>query len=172
MINVRRIHWFGPGSMLAALLVGACFALGHHFFYDTLNGKEVPSGSYSVSKRSSGITRQEINIAIGTAFAFAVKACLAFAVSTAYVQLFWRALIAPSPTKAYTLKSIDKAYSVLHNATLLADLSCWIRFPLLLVLALAAWYDHIWQHERYQNFPNLAQAYTSGLHHNTCDSVG
>jgi hypothetical protein len=134
------IHWFGPVSMLGSLWAGLTFALGHHFFYNSLDGQEVPSGSYRVSEYDSGISKQQSHFTLGTAFAFATKTCLVIAVSTAYIQLFWKSLAGQLSHKPYTLRSIDKAYSALSNATLLANLPGWRRFPLLFTLALTTWY--------------------------------
>jgi hypothetical protein len=88
---------------------------------------------------NSGISKQQSNTAIGTAFAFAVKTCLVLAVSTAYVQLFWKSLVHQSSSKSFNLQSIDMAYSALLNATLLANLSGWRGFPLLFTLAVTTW---------------------------------
>lgn len=139
MHQKHNIHWFGPVSMLAALLAGLALALGHHFFYKKLDGTEVPSGSYKVSDYDSGISRQQSYFTLGTAFAFTVKTCLVLAVSTAYVQLFWKSLAGQLSSKPFSLRSIDKAYSALRNATLLANLPGWRRFPLLFTLALTTW---------------------------------
>lgn len=139
MLERGHLHWFGPASMLSALFAGLASALGHHFFYNNLSGKDVPSGSYHVAGYDSGISKQQSNVALGTALAFAVKTCLVLAVSTAYVQLFWKALIEQSPSKPPTLRSIDKGYSALRNAILLLNFSGWRRFPLLFTMALATW---------------------------------
>jgi len=139
MAKKGRIHWFGPVSMLAALFAGIGFALGHHFFYGRLDGKEIPAGNYTMGDYNSGISRQQSNTAVGTALAFAVKTCLVLAVSTAYVQLFWKSLIQQSSSQSYNLQSIDMAYSALRNATLLANFSGWRRFPLLFTLAITTW---------------------------------
>lgn len=140
MHQKHDIHWFGPVSMLAALLAGLAFALGHHFFYSKLDGHAVPLGSYKVSGYDSGISKQQSHFTLGTAFAFAVKACLVLAISTAYIQLFWKSLAGQLSHKPFTIRSIDKAYSALSNATLLVNLPGWRRFPLLLTMALTTWY--------------------------------
>lgn len=125
--------------MLAALITGFGFALAHHFFYERLNGSEIPSGTHAMGGYSSGVSKQQSNTSIGTALAFAVKTCLVLAVSIAYVQVFWKALADQSSNKPFTLQSIDNSYAALRNVTLLVNLSVWRRFPLLLALALAAW---------------------------------
>ena len=72
----RRIHWFGLASMSAALIAGLGFALGQHFFYVSLHGRKVPEGSYGMVEFDTGVSKQQVNTAIGTALAFAVKSCL------------------------------------------------------------------------------------------------
>jgi hypothetical protein len=84
MTDRRQIHWFGITSMSVSLLAGIGFALGQHFFYTSLHGKQVPQGNYEMVDVDFGVSEQQVNTAIGTAFAFAVKSCLVLAVSTAY----------------------------------------------------------------------------------------
>jgi len=136
MVSVSRVHWLAPASMLAALVAGIIFALSHHIFYSNLDGAATPSGTYSFA----GVSKQQINTAIGTALAFATKACLVVAVSTAWVQLFWSALKTRSPRGVLTLGDTNKAYSVIHNAFMLFYPLGWWRFPLVFVLALVTWY--------------------------------
>ena len=119
--------------MLAALVAGVAFALGHHVFYDRLDGEKIPAGDYSMGKYNSGITKQQTNTAIGTGLAFAVRTYFVIAVGTAYVQLFWKSL-RESSSKLFDLRSIDMAYSAPHNAFLLFKLSGWRRFPVLFTL--------------------------------------
>lgn len=129
-----KTHWWAPTCMLSALISGAFLAIAHHLFHDGLHGQAVPSGRFSPE---IGLSRQQTNIAIGTAFAFALKTCVVIATSTACVQLFWtRVAIEPCGLK---LKSINTAYSVTGNFFKLFYLSEWRRFPLLFVLALVAW---------------------------------
>jgi hypothetical protein len=120
--------------MLFALITGALLAIAHRLFYDGLHGRAVPSGRFSPD---IGLSRQQTNIAIGTALAFAFKTCAVIATSTACVQLFWtRVAIKPCGLK---LKSINTAYSVTGNLFKLFHLSEWRRFPLLFILALITW---------------------------------
>lgn len=62
--------------MSAALIAGLGFALGQHFFYVSLHGRKVPEGSYGMVEFDTGVSKQQVNTAIGTALAFAVKSCL------------------------------------------------------------------------------------------------
>jgi len=120
--------------MLLALVTGALLAIAHHLFYDGLHDTAVPSGRFSPD---IGLSRQQTNIAIGTALAFAFKMCVVIATSIACVQLFWtRVAIQPCGLK---LKSINTAYSVTGNFFKLFYLSEWRRFRLLFILALVTW---------------------------------
>jgi hypothetical protein len=140
MTERHHAHWFSPASMLATWLAALAFALGHHFFYDNLDGEYTPSGNHFIDAYDTGVSKQQMNLAVGTALAFAVKTCLVLAASTAYVQLFWKVLISQPSSHPFHLQSIDKAYSALRNATLLIDYPSWKRFPLLFSLALTTWY--------------------------------
>jgi hypothetical protein len=140
MIDRRQIHWFGLTSMSVSLLAGIGFALGQHFFYTSLHGKQVPQGNYEMVDVDFGVSKQQVTTAIGTVLAFSVKSCLVLAVSTAYVQLFWKALAEQPTDRPFDLHNIDKAYSALRNATLLVNFPGWKRFPLLFILALTTWH--------------------------------
>lgn len=120
--------------MLSALVTGALLAIAHHFFYEGLHGKAVPSGRFSPD---IGLSKQQTNIAIGTTLAFAFKTCVVIATSTACVQLFWTRVA--TETCGLKLKSINTAYSVTGNFFKLFYFPEWRRFPLLFILALVTW---------------------------------
>jgi len=119
--------------MISALLAGVVFAVGHHLFYHGLAGHAV-SDHYGKGFGSS-VSAQEINIAIGTAFAFLVRACLVLAVSTAYIQAFWRAAKARQSEMNLTVAQLDAAFSALTNLLAFAKGPLWLRNPVLLCLA-------------------------------------
>jgi hypothetical protein len=125
--------------MFGSLVAGFGCALGHHAFYGRLAGQEVPSGNYTVG--SWDFSRQEVNVQIGTGLAFLTKALLTLAVGTAYVQLFWR--IAVKTGRRSRMDHLDISYSVLNDILSLFRLKFWWKRPLLLLLALTAWYGDI-----------------------------
>lgn len=135
------VHWLAPLSMLAALLASILFALGHHLFYWNLHGTNVPQSdlTFTMTGFSATISRQQLTLAIGTTFAFATKSCLVIAVSTAWVQYFWKTLARRYSKKPLTLENVNTAYSVIHNAFILASLTGWRKFSPLFTLALLAW---------------------------------
>ena len=104
-----------------------------------LNGRKVASEDFSIL--GSNISPQQLNVAIGTAFAFLVKASLVTAVSTAYLQLLWRALLRSA--RGSTLGNLDTAFSGLNNIISLGKVWVWWRLPLLFALAVVAWYVKI-----------------------------
>ena len=131
----RKIPWQAPTTINLALLAGLLFAVGHHLFYRHLDGQQV--ASEDVRLLGSNISPQQLNVAIGTAFAFLVKASLVTAVSTAYLQLLWRALLRAA--RGSTLGDLDTAFSGLNNIISLSKVWVWWRLPLLFGLAIVAW---------------------------------
>jgi hypothetical protein len=130
----KNIHWLAPVSMLGALAAGTLTAGGHHLFYSHLDGREASSGNIF----GSPISRQEANIAIGTAFAFLVKSSLVFALSIAFAQLFWRE--AKYAVTTPTLARLDSMYSTMYNIFGLCSVPMWFRYPLLALVGASAWY--------------------------------
>jgi len=132
-----QVYWAAPATMVTALLAGLLLALGHHGFYASLEGSEAPTGYYSCAMIN--VSRQQFNTAVGTLFASLVKATLALAVSTAYVQAFWRS--ARTSKKGESLSTLNTTFSVLANAVSLVKVHVRFRYPLLLLLAIIAWYS-------------------------------
>ncbi|QPC71977.1 hypothetical protein HYE68_002729 [Fusarium pseudograminearum] len=110
--------------MTGSLLAGLALAIGHHLFYDYLNGRIVQSQN-----------QQEWFLRIGTAMAFLVRALLSAAIGIAYVQILWRML----RSKSVTINGIDSLFGVSHNAWDLATLELWTAAPALTIVALIAW---------------------------------
>ncbi|KAF2658592.1 hypothetical protein K491DRAFT_755910 [Lophiostoma macrostomum CBS 122681] len=138
MAHRPHVYWWTPFLLFASLLVGVVFALGHHFFYRSLADKPTSTGSYSIAGHQ--YPDQQVNIAVGTAFAFLAKAALVLAVSTAYYQVFWRSVrreadIGRPPTLART----DSAFSAPTNIISLLNAPVWVRYPLLCMMALTMW---------------------------------
>jgi hypothetical protein len=132
-MNANGIHWRAPMAIVASLLAGSLFAIGHHVFYRSQAGNEVRSTNYNVA----GITvsPQQVNIAVGTAFAFLVQSCLTTAVAVAYAQVLWTKCIG----RPAQLKTLDTIFSAMSNAFQLFRLTAWWNFRLLFMLALIAW---------------------------------
>jgi hypothetical protein len=125
----NEIHWKAYTTMLVSLLLGMLLSLGHHLFYHHLDGKPVPNHAIH------GILRQQWNLAIGTLFAFLVKAVLAVAVTTAYAQILWRAI----KHQPMQLTKIDTIFDATTNIWAFFRFAIWWKYPLLFLLALTIW---------------------------------
>ncbi|CZT20043.1 uncharacterized protein RCC_05900 [Ramularia collo-cygni] len=126
-------HWHAPVVMVSSLLVGTGLAAGHHAFYSSLTGSAVSSNPINVVGWTT--TQQQINIAIGTAFAFLVKASLILACSTAYMQLLFRAI----NRKSFKLSTLDNWFGGLNDLWSLGCLASYWRYPLVTLVALTCW---------------------------------
>lgn len=132
----RRVPIYTLSSILLSLSVGVVFAAGHHAFYASLVGSPASDAEYTILSKWS-VSKQQINLAIGTAFAFFVKACLAATVSMAYAQLFWASFKRAS--HAVTLGNVDNAFSALSSPLSILKVWAWRQWPLLFLVALFLW---------------------------------
>jgi hypothetical protein len=78
-----------------------------------------------------------LNIAVGTALAFLVNITLVAAISTAYVQLFWRSMVYQA--KDVTLDALDCTFSALADVFVLLEAKVWYQHPLLFLIACICW---------------------------------
>lgn len=119
--------------MLVALIFAVVLVIGHNFFYKSLDRKPVSYGSLF----GSSISKQQANISIGLAFAFAIKASLVFAMSIAFSQLFWRDVTDPSSPP--TLARLDAMHSAFDNIVSLFKIKHLWHCPLIPLVGLTAW---------------------------------
>lgn len=89
--------WKTPSLIVLWALVGFSWAIGHHFYYQSLDGTKAGSSP-----------RQSWAVRFGTAFAFLVVASLRAACETAYKQYIWTLF----KRKAFSLDTLDKLFSV------------------------------------------------------------
>ena len=136
MTTQMQIHWKAPTTIALALAAGILLAIGHHLFYNILDGQ--PASSDGCNILGSQVSTQQLNIAGGTALSYLVNACLLAALATAYVQLFWRAMLHPS--REVVLERLDTVFSALTTIHHILKVWVWWRYPLLFLLALLAWY--------------------------------
>ena len=135
MHTKNQIYFLSPISRIVALALGVVFAVAHHVFYLHLDGREADTGGYVIAGMFE-LSRQHLNNNAGIAFAFLVKAFLTTAVSIAFVQAFWRALLVDSSTRAPKLDVVDAIYSLLSSVRSMFSVAQWWRYPLVFVLAL------------------------------------
>lgn len=105
-------------------------------FYQNLAGTKPPNNRYAIWGTSGGVAGQQVNIAVGAAFAFLVKAFLGVAVATAHDQAAWKT-IKSNPTKA---ASVDGLFASKTNILSLVNFSLWKRSMFTMALALVYWY--------------------------------
>ncbi|KAK6219153.1 hypothetical protein LQW54_002402 [Pestalotiopsis sp. IQ-011] len=114
-----------------ALLGGVAFAIGHHFFYRSLEGQAPPQDtsdtSYGLLKNLSG---QQRNIAVGTLLAFLVKALLGITISRAQDQFSWQA-IKDRPTE---LRLIDSLLCAQSSIIDVFNFRLWLRHPFAMII--------------------------------------
>jgi hypothetical protein len=125
------IHWRACTTMVTSLIFGILLAFGHHVFYNSLSGKPV-----GVSETVMiGVTQQQLNLTLGTLFAFLVKVFLVVAITTAYTQIVWKDI----KKQATRLSTIDTIFDVISNFWSLLSFSVWRKYRLLFLLALTTW---------------------------------
>lgn len=136
---MTKIHWFAPSLMIASFIVGTLFALGHHLFYASLDRQHASTAVDGHNVLGMHISMQQLNTAVGTAFAFLVRACLVSSISVAYFQIFmWS--IGKQGTKGTRLDHLDVMTSALHDLLSLLSFKTWWRRPWIWILAMVAWY--------------------------------
>jgi hypothetical protein len=96
------IAWKTPIFMVLWALVGLSLVLGHHFYYQSLNGTRAGSSS-----------RQNWALRFGTAFTFLVVACLKATCNIAYYQYIWTLF----RRKQFSLDTLDKLFAVTSDPT-------------------------------------------------------
>jgi hypothetical protein len=91
------IHWSQPSYVLLLTVSAIALALGHHFYYKSLNG--TPAGS---------ATRQQWSITFGSSFAYLVVHFLGAAIVAAYSQYIWSIV----RKRGYTLEALDNLFAM------------------------------------------------------------
>ncbi|KAL4902655.1 hypothetical protein BDW74DRAFT_158265 [Aspergillus multicolor] len=118
------IHWRMPTAMGVCWIIGLGLALGHHFYYFSLNGTIVP-----------GQTQQEWSLRVGTGLAFLTKTFLTTGVGIACVQNLWWIL----RSRPVRLSTLDSMWDIRGNIFNFFDPHIWLRGPNVAVLGLISW---------------------------------
>jgi hypothetical protein len=122
---LRKIHWRVPAIIILAFVAGLAFALGHHAFYSSLDGQPV----------NAWLFNQQINLAVGQAFAFLVRASLVISVGTSYWQVFWGTMLHGT----LAVSQVDALAGMLGSILDLLNLKASTTRPVLIALALLSW---------------------------------
>lgn len=111
--------------ILLTFVAGLAFALGHHAFYYSLHGQPVEDHLFT----------QQINLAVGQAFAFLVRASLVISIGVSYWQVFWGTVLHGT----FALSQVDVLAGMLGSVLDLLDLRASRTRPILVALALLSW---------------------------------
>lgn len=132
------IHWASPLLILCPWVAAGLFALGHHLYYRNLAGQISSTGYLDVAGHS--ISRQQLHISIGNAFAYLVRTLLSLATTTAYTQAFW--YFVKQVRNNATFSELDCTYAILSNVLGLFHIKAWRTYSVLLLIAVTCWYSN------------------------------
>ncbi|KAI9794015.1 MAG: hypothetical protein M1816_006640 [Peltula sp. TS41687] len=118
------IYWRTPSTMAALFVCGIAFALGHHLYYDRLDGQQNINGD-----------SQEWAIRIGTALSFLAKASLCAAAAMAYKQYSWLRM----RNRPITIGGIDSIQGALTDFSALMNGDMLIQSKMTTLLAILIW---------------------------------
>ncbi|KAF7596196.1 hypothetical protein BBP40_002726 [Aspergillus hancockii] len=121
--------------MTLALVGATAFAAGHHGFYEHLSGRPTRQSWILFARKSLSVSDQQVNVSIGTFFAFLVKALLGVAVSVAVDQFAWKSVKGGTTN----IRAIDNLFLVLGNVFMLFKLRLWRHYPMTMLLAVVCW---------------------------------
>lgn len=139
MVSRSKIYGPTPAFMLAALVAGSCFAIGHDRFYRRLNHSIVPTNNFAIAKFQ--LSEEQTNLKIGNAFAFLTKFFLTLAATVAFCQAFWQEAKQESAhNRTHTsLAQLDTKVKIIREPTAVVSLQVWRNSPLLQVVTTIVW---------------------------------
>ncbi|SPJ82407.1 uncharacterized protein FTOL_09812 [Fusarium torulosum] len=108
-------------SMVISLAIGIAGALGHHFLYWHLDGREARD--------------QQWWLILGQFISFCSKASFVLALLMAHSQAAWREV----GRRGYSVKAVDSLFGSAHDATELFSLEAWKKSWLVMFLAIYVW---------------------------------
>ncbi|KAL4989782.1 hypothetical protein BDW68DRAFT_59585 [Aspergillus falconensis] len=124
MRKQNGIHWRVPAAMVVCFVLGLGLAIGHHFYYYSLDHTTV-----------GGQDEQAWALRIGTGLAFLTKTFLTTAVGFALVQNLWWIL----RLKPVRLSTLDSMWDIRGSIFNFFDPHVWIRGPNVAILGLITW---------------------------------
>ncbi|KAM5352926.1 hypothetical protein ACJ41O_005648 [Fusarium nematophilum] len=108
-------------SMVICLVIGVAGALGHHFLYWHLDGREA--------------VNQQWWLRLGQFISFVAKAAFVLALLMAHSQAAWREV----GRRSYSVKAVDSLFGAAHDATELFSSEAWKKSWLVMFLAIYVW---------------------------------
>lgn len=120
-LTLYQKYWKPHYNMFFLLIVGVLFAVGHHIFYLSLDGKEA--------------TNQMRLLRYGAALSFLSKASLAAATVTAYRQRVWMTV----RRKVLTVAAVDGLFAATEDLTALLNFELFKEAKLAMILVIYVW---------------------------------
>lgn len=125
------VNWRAPFKMLGFLVSGVGLAVGHYYYFMSLEGTIVvpPKGRYDLDD-------QEWHARFGTALAFLVKTCFVAAVAIAYKQSAWLNM----RSKAHSVSGLDSMFSGTTDILAFFSLDFMLHAKVAALIAGVTWY--------------------------------
>lgn len=120
-----------------AFIASICLAIGHHAFYNYLDGRQTPNSIRFQLGKSFRVSDQQKNIVIGTLLAVLVKGLAYYSMSAAHMQTTWMTIKAQE-TKC---DAIDAGFRTTPDPRSLLKWTLWLRNPLMMLVAVLFWYE-------------------------------
>ncbi|KAK6700581.1 hypothetical protein SNK05_013409 [Fusarium graminearum] len=112
-------------SMIACLIIGVAAAIGHHFFYSYLDGREAVD--------------QQWMLRAGQLISFTANANFILAAVMAHQQVAWRAV----GQKGFSIHAVDSLFGATHNLVELFNREAWAKSWFVMFLALYMWFSPV-----------------------------
>ncbi|CAI6292817.1 unnamed protein product [Periconia digitata] len=119
-----EIAWITPMLMVLWALAGLGLALGHHFYYYSLD-RTIPGSS----------TRQNFALRFGTAFSFLTITCLRVSCAIVYKQYIWTLF----KRKSFSLRTVDRLFAATQDPLALFSVEFLRQAKVAYLIALACW---------------------------------
>ena len=122
------VNWFKkPLAMPVFALAGVGIAIGHHFYFQGLDGHLAPD---------SGVSSQQIVKQVGNAFVFLALACFRASILIAYNQYIWSIF----RRNSLKLSTIDNLFSLPSRLLSFCSIQLLRKAPLAVILGAVPWY--------------------------------
>ncbi|KAJ5092865.1 hypothetical protein N7456_008726 [Penicillium angulare] len=132
-----KVLFTSPVWMIVTLVLAIVIAVGHHAFFQYLNGRAVHAESNSTSHAASfHISDQQLNTSIGILLALLVKGLLGASITAAFDQCAWKELIKGRRVK---IGLIDDLFIVLRNGLMILNFGLWRQYSLAMLLGTTIW---------------------------------
>jgi hypothetical protein len=118
------IAWKTPFMMVVWALLGLGWALGHHFYYQSLDGTRAGSSS-----------RQNWAVRFGTALSFLVVTCVRASCDSVYKQYIWTLF----KRRSFSLSTVDGLFSATQDPRSLMSLEFLQHAKVAYLIATICW---------------------------------